>query len=428
MKVDVVELSPVSVELSIEVPAPEVDAALEHAYRDLGGRVKIKGFRPGHVPRRILVQNFQDQVERDVASLLVRDSLPRAVEDRQIPVLGEPSSVQADRLDAGQPFRYRARVEVKPKLEPKGTRGLPLTGKKVEVTEAQLTDDLKRLQDSLSTLVPIEDRKVGLAGDWALIDYDLNLPPGEPPLELDHNRDTAVEIAEGAITSGFVPQLRGVEVGQTIEFPHTFPADYKIDRLRGKQATFKVTLKGLRRREVPALDDELVKDLDEPGLTTLDQLKDKVRARLQQEAEAQAERDRNDQLIGELLKRNPFDAPPGLVERALEHQLRRFSERVAQAGIDPRTVPIDREQLREAAAQRVKAELLLEAVALQENLTADQSDLDAYLAKTSENDRVALAKLKAQFSKSPSREALLAKLREEKTLAFLLSEANIQGD
>jgi trigger factor len=428
MKVEVVELSPVSLELSVELPAAEVATALERAYRDLGGRAKIKGFRPGHVPRRILVQNFQGQVEREVASALVRDSLPLAIQNGKIEALGEPTSVQADPLETGKPFRYRARVEVKPKLKPKETRGLPLTRKKVEVTETQVAEELKRLQDSLSTLVPVEDRSVGLAGDWALIDYDLGLPPGEAPLELERNRDTPVEIAEGEITAGFVPQLRGVEVGQTIEFSHRFAADYKIERLRGREATFRVTLKGLRRREVPPLDDELVKDLDEPGLTTLEQLRTRVRERLQKEAEAQAQRDRNDQLIGELLRRNPFEAPPGLVERALEHQLQRFSDRVARAGIDPRSLPLDREQLRRTTSDRVKAELLLEAVALQEGLTVDQSDLDAYLVRTAENDRIALAKLKAQFSKSPSREALLAKLREEKALAFLLAEANIQGD
>ncbi len=423
MKVQVEELSPIARRLTVELDPAAVDEALDAAYRSLGRQVKIRGFRPGRVPRRILEQTFKAEVERDVGKALVERSYPDAVEETALWPVADPV-VERDAVVPGQPFRYRARIEVKPTLEPKDYRGLPLKKKALGVDDAAVEAELHKLQQSLSTLVPIEDRKVAVPGDWALIDYDLDLPEGSPQIE--RNRDVPVEVAEGTIIAGFVPELRGVEVGQKIDVPFTFPADYKLQPLQGKATVFHVTLKSLRRREVPALDDEMVKDIDDPGLATLADMRARLRERLTHEAEAEAERDRREQLLDGLIAKNPFEAPPALIERVAEGMLRRIAERIVQSGVDPKSVSFDEVKLRQSAERRVKGELLLEAIAEKEGITASDADVDSFVEKLAKDGDVSLAKAKAQFAKAPARQALLASLREDKTLAFLAAEANIQ--
>ena len=424
MKVQVEELSPIVRRLSIEVDPAAVDAALDEAYRGLSHRVKLKGFRPGKAPRRLLEQSFKAEVERDVVEMLVRRSYPDAVREKELAPVGDPV-VESDKVSQGQPFRYRARIEVKPKLDPKDYKGLPVPARKAEVTDAQLEQELEKLRQSLSSLVPVEDRKVAVQGDWALIDYDLDVPEGGP--KLDRNRDTPVEVSEGSILAGFVPELRGVEVGQSIDVPFTFPADYKIEPLRGHATKFHVTLKSVRRREVPNLDDEMVKDLDDPKLKTLADLKAALRERLVREAEAEADRLQQEAVFEHLVGKNPFEPPQAMVERLVETQLRRVADRIVQAGVDPRSVSIDQEKLRKNAETRIKAELLLEVIAEKEGITAADADVDAFIEKLAKEEEVPLSKVRAQFSRAPARQALLSKLREDKTLAFLISQANIQA-
>lgn len=424
MKVQVEELSPIVRRLTVELDPAAVDAALDEAYRGLSHRVKLKGFRPGKAPRRLLEQSFKAEVERDVVETLVRQSYPDAVREKALAPVGEPV-VESDKLVQGQSFRYRARIEVKPKLEPKDYKGLPLPARQAEVADAQVEEELERLRQSLSALVPVEDRKVAVQGDWALVDYDLDLPEGGP--ELERNRDTPVEVAEGSLIAGFIPELRGVEVGQKIDVPFTFPKDYKLPPLRGHSTTFHVTLKSIRRREVPALDDEMVKDLDDPKLKTLADLRAMVRERLVKEAAAEADRAQQEAVFERLVERNPFEPPQALVERLVETQLRRVADRIEQAGVDPRSVSIDQQKLRKNAELRIKAELLLEAIADKEGISAADADVDAFIEKLAKEEEIPLSKVRAQFSRAPARQALLSKLREDKTLAFLVSQATIQG-
>jgi trigger factor len=423
MKVSIEEVSPIVRRMTVEIDGAAVDQAFDEAYRGLARTVKIKGFRPGKAPRRILEQEFKEQVERDVVSELVKRSYPSAIVEKALMPVAEPV-VDNDKLAPGQPFRYRARIEVKPKLEPNDYKGLPLKPHDVAIDEKAIDEELKKLQQSLATLSPIDDRKVAIAGDWALIDYDLDLPAGGPQIE--RNRDTPIEVSEGTIIGGFVPELRGVEVGGKIDVPFTFPADYKIAALQNVSTTFHVTLNSLRRREIPTLDDEMVKDLDQPGLSTLADLRKRLHEKLEGEASAEAARQKQDEIFDELVKRHPFEAPPALIDRVVESQLRRVAERIVQAGVDPKTVSIDQEKLRANAELRVKAELLLEAIAEKEGITAADADVDSFIEKLAKDEEVPLNKVKAQFARAPARAALLEKLREDKTLAFLIAEANIQ--
>src|ERR1700722_5115421 len=242
LKIQVEELSPILRRVSVEVPPADVDEALTQAYRDLSRTANVKGFRPGKVPRHVLERFYRSEVEREVVASLVQSSYLQAVDQHDLFPVAEPV-VDNDTLVVGKPFRFRAQVEVKPEIDPKDYLGLPLAKKPVDVSETELDAELEKLRDSMATLEPIEERKVGVAGDWALVDYDLEVE-GKQVGSLERNRDQPVELTTGEIIKGHLPELRGVEVGQAIDLDFPFPADYRVVELQGKVGRFHVTLKG----------------------------------------------------------------------------------------------------------------------------------------------------------------------------------------
>ncbi len=430
MKTQVEELSPVLRRLTVEVDSEAVEAAFEKAYRGLGRMVKVPGFRPGKIPRRILEQRYGEEVARDVQEELVRETYSGALDQQSLLPVAEPIIEPADdKVIRGKSFRYRARVEVTPKLTPQGYTGLSLRRKSVTVGEGDVQAELDKLQQSMATLVPIDVRKVGIEGDWALVDYDLTLPAfkGDPP-KLSGNRDAPVELSAGTLIEGHIPELRGVEVGQAIDLPHTFPADYKIAELQGQAGVFHVVLKALRARELPALDDELVKDLDEPGLATLADLRERVRGRLTAERAVEAQRDLRRQVEQALIAANPFEVPQGLVQRLEDVELRTLAQQIVQAGIDPKTVSYDEAKLRAQSEQRVRAELLYKAIAEKEGLEVSDADVDSELERVAREADMPLSKVKARYARPAERESMREKIRRDKTLAFLQAGANIEEE
>jgi trigger factor len=268
---------------------------------------------------------------------------------------------------------------------------------------------------------------VGIEGDWALVDYDLTLPDfkGDPP-KLSGNRDAPIDLGPGTLIEGHISELRGVEVGQSITVPFTFPDDYKIAELRGQKGIFNVTLKALRSREIPALDDELVKDLDEAGLTTLAELTERVRGRLSAERTAESERDLRRQIDQALIAANPFEVPQGLVLRLEDAELRTLARQISQAGIDPRTISYDEAKLREQSERRVRAELLYTAIAEKEGFAASDAEVESELERVARETEVPLSKVKAHYASKAERESLREKIVRDKTLAFLQAGANIE--
>src|SRR5690606_9281668 len=239
MKVNVETLSPIEKKLSVEIDPERVEQEIERAYRGLSQRVRLPGFRPGKVPRRILEARFRDQVEQDVVQHLVEHSYLEAIASHDfVPVA--PPVISPEKLERGKAFRYEARVEVKPKVEAKDYKGLEYTPSSYEVTDQMVEDELNRLREQFAEFVPVEDRKVGITGDYAVISYRGTLDGEE--IAGAKGEGITVRIEEGSLLDGRAPMLAGVEVGQTITTDVTFPEDYSVESLRGKTAQFEVKL------------------------------------------------------------------------------------------------------------------------------------------------------------------------------------------
>ncbi|HZZ85821.1 MAG TPA: trigger factor [Anaeromyxobacteraceae bacterium] len=429
MKIEVEAVSPVEKKVTVEVDPERVSKELDRAYTGLGRRVKLKGFRAGHVPRAVLERHFRDEVEKQVVDTVVNASFGEAVAQHDLQPVGSPRvDVTEPGLAAGQPFRYSARVEVKPRLEPKDYKQLEVTRKPAEVTDQMVSDELTRIQESLSRLVPVEGRFDAQTGDYAVIDHEGTI--AGQPFEGGKAEGVTVKVEAGDLSAGFIPQLAGVKLGDSAELDQTFPADQGYEPLRGKTAHFKVTLRELKSRQVPALDDQLAKEMGLGGVETLDALKARIREDLGKREAQRAEAELKDAVIKAALARNEFEVPPAMVEHAIDVMLQGAFSRFARQGIDPRQLDLDvgrlRADLREQALLQVKGALLLESIADAEKIEVGEEDLQAELARMSGEMGIPLAKLQQQMKGGSARAALMNRLREDRALAFLTSAATLK--
>lgn len=429
MKIEVEALSPVEKKVTVEVDPERVARELDRAYAALGRRVKLRGFRPGKAPRKVLERNFRDEVERDVVEKLVGATFADAVREHALDAVAPPRvDVAQEGLAEAQPFRFTARVEVKPKLDPKDYRQLEVTRRPVEVTDAMIADELARMQDGLAQLVAVEGREEAQAGDFAAIDFEGTID-GQP-FEGSRAEGVTARVEPGEFLDGHLPQLAGKKLGEALEVEQAFPPDYRIESLRGKTARFAVTLKGLKVRQAPALDDELAKDAGLEGVTTLEQLRARIREDLEKREKRRSESELRDALVKAALAKNEFEVPPALVERAIDAMIQGAADRFARQGLDFRQMGLDvprlRADLREQALLQVKGALLLEAIADREKIEVTDGDVQAEIARTAAEVNLPLARVQQELRGEEARRALEHRIREDKALAFLTSEANLK--
>lgn len=428
MKINVENVSPVERKVTIEVDPDRVAKELEKAYVGLGRRVKLRGFRPGKAPRKVLERHFKDQVEGEVVEKLVSTTFSEALREHAIDAVAPPAvSLAEGGIAAGQPLKYTARVEVKPRIEPKDYRGLAVTRKPPEVTDQLVSDELGKLQDRMTELVPAEGRFDAQLGDWAVVDHDGTVEG--KPFEGSHAEGVTVKVAPGALSEGNLGALEGKKIGESVELDEAFAADHRNPALRGKTARMVVTLRGIKVRQVPPLDDALAKAVGIEGVETLEQLRARVRSDLDRREKRRAENELKDALVKGALERNEFEVPPVLVERAIDGMIEGATERFARSGIDVRQLGLDyarmRADLREQALLQVRGALLLEAIASAEKIEVTDEDVDAELAKVAEEIGAPVAKLRQQMRGAEARSALSHRIREEKAIAILSSQATI---
>jgi len=422
MKVHVEEVSPIERKLSIEVEQPRVAMELDRAYALLSRQVKIAGFRPGKVPRRILEQRFREQVEDDVIRRVVERAYLDAVRDHNVEPVSHPQ-VSNERLRPDAPFTFHARVQVKPKLTVKDYREVPLKKADVSVDEAKVAEQLEKLRQSASRLEPVEDRDLARMGDFAIVDYQATAEGKEFPGS--HAENATVEIAPGGLTESKMEQLDGARIGSTVEMDYVFPADSPIEQVKGKRARFKVQLKALKTKVVPEMNDDFAQEVQ--AGKTVDEVRSKIRSDLEKAAQAKAAAEERDQLVKALIERNPFDVPNAMVERAAEAMLDGALRAMARGGIDPRRLNLDigklLEEMRPRAMVEVKGALLFEAIADQEGLAVSDEEIDAKLAEIAKDSGQPLAKIRKHFKQPEEQRGLAQKLREEKTVEFLKAAA-----
>jgi len=420
------DLSPVVKKVSVELTPDRVKDALDRAYTSVSRTVKLKGYRQGHVPRRLVERYFGDDVKKDVAQKLVTGSIHEALAEHQLDPVAPPR-VENGSVEAGQPFKYTATVEVRPRVEPKDYEGLSVTRIDATVTDAQVDERIEEMRANQAMFVPIEGRDVAEAGDFVSADYE-GFAEGAP-LRGAKREGVLLEVAPGSLLENKAEGLLGARVGENRELGVSFANDYAVEELRGKDARFQVKVNGLKKREVPALDDAFVQDLGGEPKTVSD-LRAKIRSEMEQQKKDRAESDQREAVLTALAEKNPIEAPPALVERNVDAMLQGMLEGFMRRGIDPRQLGLNldrmRDELRQRALLEVKGYLLLEAIAEKEKIEASEEDLAKHFDKLAGELKQPAEKVRAAFKRQESLDNLKGRLRQDKALAFLLSKANFQ--
>jgi trigger factor len=429
MKIEVESVSPVEKKVTIEVDPDRVAKELDQAYVGLGRRAKLRGFRPGKAPRKVLERHFRGEIESEVAEKIVQATFAEAVKVEAIDLVAPPHVSISDGVAEGKHFRYTARVEVKPALSPRDYKGLEVTRRPPSVTDDEVAAEITKIQDSMGQLVPVEGRFEAQEGDWAVVDHEGTIDG--KPFEGARAEGVTVRVAPGTVSEGNLEVLKGKKLWETVEIEEPFAPDHRNEALRGKVAKMTVTLKSLQTRQLPSIDDAFAKSLGAEEVDTLEQLRARIRSDLTKREERRAENELRDGLVKAALAKNEFEVPPALVERAIDAMLEGAAERFARQGIDIRQLQLDyarmRADLREQALLQVRGRLLLEAIADSEKLDVTDEDLQAEITRLAAELGLPLAKAQQQMRGKEAREALKNKIREDKALAVLSSAATIQN-
>ena len=323
------DISQVKKKISFEIPWAFVKEELENVYRDIGKKAKIKGFRPGKIPRKILENNFKADAEGETITNIVNKYYWQELDDRRIVTLSRPE-IDQHGLKENTDFSFSASFETEPVFEPQGYQKMELEKVNISVSEEDMEKRLQEIRKMFATMQDVTEDRQAVTGDFVTIDFTGTID-GEALAELK-SENFLLELGSKRFIPGFEEQLAGMRNGETKEINLTFPADYPEKKMAGKDVIFTVTIKGLKEQKLPEIDDNFIKNFDK--YNTLDDLKNDVRKSMEEQCKRQSDSELQDKIIEAILKANEFEAPPSLVERQIFYMISDTQKRMKSAGMD----------------------------------------------------------------------------------------------
>lgn len=412
------------VRLDVEVDIDEVNEALEQAYKKVRKEVSLPGFRKGKVPRKVLEANYGKEVlHKDALDILIPANYQKALEETDIEPISEPE-FEDFYIAEDEPATFTAVVEVKPEVELGEYTGYEIEREEVEVTEEDIMAILNRQREEQSQLVSV-DRDEVQEGDHVIIDFegfvDGEAFPGGSAEEF------TLEIGSGQFIPGFEDKLVGKEVSdEPYEVEVTFPEDYQAEDLAGQEAVFEVTIKEIKVKELPELDDEFAKDVSD--FDTLEEFKEDIENRLKEQKENQANRNLENEIIEKISEAAEVEVSEQLIENELDQMMQQMAQNLQQQGIDMEdyfkymgsSQDEWREENRDQAAARAKNNLVLEAIAEKEEIEVSDEEINDKLKEIADANDQEFEQVKAFMQMQGQLESLRKGLKMEKTIDFLI--------
>jgi len=424
MQVNVQRLSPVLVEFDVEVGADRVKTELDKAYTQVARSAKVPGFRPGKAPRRVLNHYYGARIQADVAQKLVDETFPKAISDNELQPVTRPA-IEPQKLVEDGPFSYKARVEVLPKIESVEYEGLESSRPKVEVKDEELEKELADLRKGHSTLEAPKEARAAKEGDVATVDFKVSVA-GESVPDVDAT-DLPIELGAGQLLPEIDTGVQGKNIGDVITLEVAMPAQHPHAKLRGKTATFTVTVKEIKERVLPNLDDEFAKDLGE--FESLDALKADVRTRLEKKSKEASDNQLAERLVIALVQKNPVPVPPSLVEQQMRITEQEILARARSFGQQATGVGDElRAQIQGDSEVKVRAGLLMAEIAKKEAIQIGNDEIEEGLKELAEQTGKNVAKLRVEYRDQKKREMLIGMLLENKVLDIIEAKAKISDE
>ena len=427
MQVSVEDVNSVKKTLHIEIPEEEVVRELEKAYNQLRKKAKVKGFRPGKVPRSVVVRLFKKDVHADVTSRLIQSSFMDALKETDLKIVGTPN-VDPPELKESGPYKYDATVEISPDIDDVDFSGLTLKRTNYRVSNDEIEAQLKMLQKNMAQRQTIKEDRPARKGDFVLIDHE-GFKEGKPFDETAKTENFNLKIGEGPISKDFDDQLVGMKTGDTAEISVKFPPDHSNNKLADLEITFKVTLHEIQEEVLPAIDDELAKKAGQ--YESLDALKKVIEENLKQGYSKRMEQELHEQIYNELISRADFEVPDAMVNMELEGIVEEAERSFAYRNISMEDIGISRESIednyRDTARSQVKRHVLLGKVIDQEGLTISDEELEEALKEMAENFNQPLEEIKKYYDQNKEKiQYFKHTLLEKKAIKLIIDGSHIE--
>jgi trigger factor len=408
-------------ELIIDVPADEVASNYKRVTAQYKKYAKIPGFRAGKVPESIIRRRFTTEIRKEVVDTLLPERFNKGVREMGIQPVGQPQVTELS-VEEGAPFHVKVVFEYLPEFSIEGYKDVTVEKPSADVADEEYQHEIDQIRDSRATMEPVEEERALEDGDFAQISYNGQMEgaaEGETPIQ---GEDALVEIGGKTTVEAFTTALRGAKVGQEIKAEVVYPADYSESKLAGKTVSYELTVKGIKKRNLPELNDEFAKEFG--GYESLAELETRVREHLANRKQRQIEHETKDKLMAAIAEKFTFPIPESLVQDQIDARLERGLRALAAQGMDPAQMrKLDFGRLRgaqrESAMAEVKTQILLDRIAREENISVSDEELDHELQMAALQTREPLDALKVRLNQDGGMARIREQIRREKAATAL---------
>lgn len=428
MSLQVEKLEKSMAKLTIEVSAEEFEKAVESVYRKQRSRIQIPGFRKGKAPRK-MIENMYGQgiFYEDAANEIIPDAYEKAYEECEEEITSSPE-IDVVQVESGKPFIFTAVVALKPEVKLGDYKGVAIEEFSAEVTEEEVNAEIDRERDNSARMVSVEDRAVQ-DGDMTELDFE-GFVDGEA-FEGGKGENYPLTIGSGAFIPGFEEQLIGAELNKEVEVKVTFPEDYNAEHLAGKDAVFKCTVKEIKVKELPELDDEFASEVSE--YDTLEEYKANVRKGLEEKKAKQAKDEKEDAAIAAVVEKAEMEIPEPMLATEQRQMLDQFAQRISMQGLQMeqymQMTGANREtmleQLKPQAERKIKSRLCMEAVAKAESIIATEEEYEEEMKVMADAYQIEVDKVKEMMGEK-EKKSIMADIAVRKAVEFVAQNAVVK--
>lgn len=406
--------------LEISIPVDQVESETSRVVDDIQKRARLQGFRPGKAPANLIRKQFAGDIRQKVLENLIPVHLQKQLELENLNVVGTPDISDVHFHDFA-PLKFKATFEVFPQIELGEYTNVEVPYQDPEITEEDIAKRIDEIREQKAQYINIDPRPV-VDGDFAVVSLESLSGVAGEPVKTD---EMVLEIGAKETFEAFTENLRGLTPGDEKEFEVVYPEDYGAEKLAGKTVRFHAVLKGLRRKELPELDDEFAQEIGD--YRTVDELKEAVRKALFAQRQNEAQQEAKNQIVDKLVDAHDFPVPEVFVERQIKNRVEQRLLAMAEQGIDPSKLKLDwekvKESQREKAVREVKASMLLGKVSERESIHATRDEVDNEVEKVARQQRKPVAAVHMEFEKDGTLGRIASHIQTDKTLNFLFEHA-----
>ena len=425
MSLQVEKLEKNMAKLTIEVPAEELEKAIDNAYRKNRKKISVPGFRKGKVPRQMIEKMYGKEIfYEDAINELIPGAYEKALEECEEEIVSSPK-IDVEQIEAGKPFIFTAEVALKPEVRIGKYKGVKVDKIDVEVTEEEVAAELEKDRGNNARNIAVEDRPVK-DGDMTMLDFE-GFVDGVA-FEGGKGENYPLTIGSGAFIPGFEEQLVGAEIGKEVEVNVTFPENYQAEELKGKAAVFKCTVKEIKEKELPELDDEFASEVSE--FDTLAEYKEDIKKNLAEKKEKDAKNQKEDAVIDAIINDSDMEIPDAMIEAQQKQMVDDFAQRIQMQGIKMEqyfqltgtNYDALLEQVKPQAEKRIKSRLVLEAVVAKENIEASEEEYGKETERMAEVYQMEVEKVREMLGEKEKKQ-VMKDLAIQKAIDFVVENA-----